>query len=424
MIMPSSDVPLVPHLQGLGLEYCRTLVHQGCTRLLVTSRTGELPGNVVAEFKALGCTITALQLDSADVGRVSQMMQWIREEMPYIQLYVHAAGISGLRMLQDMDTEIFMNVVHPKLIGSRGVSDASLPWESLAFFSSTSAVWSQTGAAHYAAGNAAMDTLAIQRSAEGLPGTSVQFGPFAEVGMAAGHVKELEALGLKALKSRELIDAMEVAGVVPTVVYARIDILRFKSLYTAKGPWSFLESALSRPMNTEPSIGVPKRGLSAPAVSPSAATGGSPSYTMASVQEEIRKAARDVLGEDMNDADHFPQGQLDSLSAVELSSVVGAALGMQLPATLVYDYPSVSSMADHLLGMLQPNNSGPIVVTNGSWDHLMQGRASRRTLPIAVTFAHRMPGDIRAVDAISCVPHDRWEIENSSVSFCFMSIEV
>ena len=81
---------------------------------------------------------------------------------------------------------------------------AALPLASQLLFSSTSAIWSQTGAAHYAAANAYLDAHAAASQQAGLPGTAVQYGPFAGAGMAAAHVGELAALGLKSLRPQQV----------------------------------------------------------------------------------------------------------------------------------------------------------------------------------------------------------------------------
>jgi acyl carrier protein len=50
---------------------------------------------------------------------------------------------------------------------------------------------------------------------------------------------------------------------------------------------------------------------------------------------------------------------LDSLLAVELRNSLGGALGTALPATLLFDYPSVAALADHIAGLLQPQLEEP-----------------------------------------------------------------
>jgi len=85
---------------------------------------------------------------------------------------------------------------------------AALPLCSRLLFSSTSAVWSQSGSAHYAAANAALDANAAASHSAGLPATAVQYGPFAGAGMAAAYVEGLEALGLKSLLPQQVCLAM------------------------------------------------------------------------------------------------------------------------------------------------------------------------------------------------------------------------
>ena len=72
-----------------------------------------------------------------------------------------------------------------QVVGAGALADHQLPVQATAFFSSTSAVWSQAGAAHYSASNCYLDDLAHSWQAMGLPATSVNFGPFGNTGMAA-----------------------------------------------------------------------------------------------------------------------------------------------------------------------------------------------------------------------------------------------
>jgi len=46
--------------------------------------------------------------------------------------------------------------------------------------------------------------------------------------------------------------------------------------------------------------------------------------------------------------EQFLAGAFDSLSAVELSNIVATTLGIKLPGTLVFDYPSVVAIAKHV----------------------------------------------------------------------------
>ena len=69
------------------------------------------------------------------------------------------------------------------------------------------------------------------------------------------------------------------------------------------------------------------------------------------VKDELTR----VLGQDIAVADHFAQYNIDSLAALELSNALSKSIGKELPGTLVYDFPSVKELAQHLHQILSPS---------------------------------------------------------------------
>ena len=79
-----------------------------------------------------------------------------------------------------------------------------LSCQSIVYLSSTSSIWSQSGAAHYAAANTYLDALARCVQSSGMHALAIQYGPFDKVGMAAAHILVLSNIGLDALDPNEV----------------------------------------------------------------------------------------------------------------------------------------------------------------------------------------------------------------------------
>jgi acyl carrier protein len=307
-----------------------------------------------------------------------------------------------------------------QVVGGTAFTDGAFPGESMLLFSSTSSIWSQTGAAHYAAANAFLDGLASRRQAAGLPATSLQLGPFAGTGMAASHTKELEALGLRALHPLQLSDAAVAAGTCAQFTFARLKIQQFVRLYTVKSPWSLVDS-MQLNVETEAPSRLSRPTLTAE-IERKPARPGVQAMTLEHVNAHVTKASKDILGEDAGNFDEFPAGGFDSLSAVELASTLSTVLGLQLPGTLVFDYPSVTAMARHLHHLLAPEvpatlasgPSGAVSVVSAPHEHethkflgvTLAERISCNTLETASMY-----------DGINTIPYDRWDLEKLRVRF-------
>ena len=124
----------------------------------------------------------------------------------------------------------------------------------------------------------------------------------------------------------------------------------------------------------------------------------------------------------------FPNGGFDSLSAMELSNTLSSTFGVQLPGTLVFDYPSISAMSDFIHGLLMHNVTGgvpSVAAPLPSSDDLItagqQGIQRNRQL-VNVIIAARLPKGQPQQDVLECsdgirlVPFDRWDLERQLVS--------
>src|SRR5690606_37946903 len=89
--------------------------------------------------------------------------------------------------LADMSLEKLDKAMLPKTVGAWNLHTATLdaPLDIFVLFSSVAAILGSPGQGNYAAGNATLDALAHYRQQQGLPATSINWGPWAGSGMGA-----------------------------------------------------------------------------------------------------------------------------------------------------------------------------------------------------------------------------------------------
>lgn len=91
-----------------------------------------------------------------------------------------------------------------QIVGTQELEKSWMPYDLAVFFSSTSSIWSQPGSGHYSSANICLDTMAQKFQHGGVHALSIQYGPFAEVGMASKHVAALVSIGMHPLQPREV----------------------------------------------------------------------------------------------------------------------------------------------------------------------------------------------------------------------------
>jgi acyl carrier protein len=255
----------------------------------------------------------------------------------------------------------------PKVEGSWRLHTLTkeLPLDFFVLFSSLASLWGSPGQANHAAANMFMDMLAHDRRAQGLPGLSLNWGAWSEVGAAVKHnvIERVGSQGLGAIAPEQGLKLLEqlLLGPAPaqvgiTPVNWPLFLRHFKGgtpafladispqeqaattlvEQQAQPQATILDQLAEAPLNR-------RRGL-----------------LLGYLQEQARK----VLGLDSVQAvgERTPLNELglDSLMAVELRNLLGSSLGLKkaLPATLVFDYPTIEAMTDYLgreTALLEPD---------------------------------------------------------------------
>lgn len=331
---------------SLGMLTARWLVEQKrvCHLVMVGRRE---PGPEAAE------TIGRWRSAGVDV-RVTTALDW--SGMPPLRGVIHAAGLVEDSLLADQTAESMARVLAAKAGLALELHQRTVG-ESLDFFvmfSSLAGLFGAAGQANYAAANAVLDGLARMRRKQNLPALSIDWSPWAQVGMAARAVNSRMARrGLRYLEPCEGIEVLDrllasdesQVAVLPVewpdliAGFAQLPgMLREVAGHTPKAPVLPLAPEVARhaalSLGWEPDRPVPHR-----------------------------TPLRD-LG-------------LDSLGALELRNGLSTALGRKLPATLLFDCPTVEALISYLEGpavpavqMAEPEQLGDLLAELGSLSEL------------------------------------------------------
>jgi malonyl CoA-acyl carrier protein transacylase len=195
-IQPDRTYLITGGLGALGLAVAQWLVEQGAQHLILMGRRdpNEAAQHAIAQLQEAGASVTLAQADVASPADVANLLEQIAANGIPLGGIIHAAGILDDGMLVQQTWERFTQVMAAKIAGTWNLHTLtqSLPLDLFVCFSSVTALLGTRGQSNYAAANAFMDALMHQRRQLGLPGLSINWGSWADAGMAANLDSRLQ----------------------------------------------------------------------------------------------------------------------------------------------------------------------------------------------------------------------------------------
>ena len=341
-------------LGAIGLHTAAYLAQLGAGDIVLTSRRAPDADaqRVIDEItERYRCRVHTFTADVGDDAEVAALLQRIRTELPPLAGVAHLAGVLDDALLSQQSLERFRTTLAPKAFGACHL-DRLTREDDLDFFlvsSSVSSLFGSPGQANYAAANALLDGLVAQRRAQGLPATGINFGPWAQGGMASSEaaVANISAQGLIPLEPSAALSAMAevVANGTGQATVLKANWQRAaKVLGSARPPILDLvlpsaagettgDSELLRQLQEIP---VPQRA----------------GFVTEFLQREVQNFLR--LAQPPAATSRFLDLGTDSLMAIELRNRLHSQFGgaFTINATAVFDYPTIGGLAEYLVGQL------------------------------------------------------------------------
>lgn len=342
-------------LGGLGLVVARWLVEAGAGAVVLLGRKGVTSpsqAEALADMRERGAVVRVVEADVADRTAVARVLDDVAASGRPLRGIVHAAGVLEDGVFARLDRAALGRVMAPKALGAWNLHlatrepDAATRLDFMVLYASAVGVLGAPGQAAYAAANAFLDALAHRRRAQGLPTLAIDWGPFAEVGMAARsdvaarlgqHGMELLAPADGPPVAAELLAAgVAQAGVAPFDARRWLEFLPQLTASPRLSP--LVEDARAPAPRPDPSL---RSALEAAA--PRSRAGILEAFVRARVATTLRIDAERID----RDAPLTSLG-VDSLVGLELRNLLEAGTGLAFAGTLVWTYPTVAALAEHI----------------------------------------------------------------------------
>ena len=342
---------------NIGPHLIRQLADMGAATIVAVSRNpGSRLDELATSLSATGTTLVTAAADAADETAMSALFDRFGSDLPPLAgIYLAAFG-GGPVTLRDMTDDDVIAMFRPKLDVVSLSHKLSLrhPVRQFVLFSSISGVTGSRWLAHYAATTTFLDTFAYARRAAGLPAAAINWGLWKSLTDTQADEERQVTLdsGLEPMPDEVAIQALasltgQDAPVRSTIVAA--DWSRLATAYRTRAALHIVDDLLPTDEDSDSSSMFTTEFREA-------LRDCEPSRRRVLLVDHVRAQVAAAMGFDsplrLDPSAGFFQSGMDSLMSVTLQRSLSESLGEALPASVVFDYPTVEALADYLATVL------------------------------------------------------------------------
>jgi phthiocerol/phenolphthiocerol synthesis type-I polyketide synthase C len=352
---------IVGGMGGLGFLIAQWLVEQGAGMVVLNGRSApsDEVRTAIADMNAAGHRVEVVTGDITAPDTATRMVEAVEKAGFRVAGVMHSAMVLADEIVLNLSESAANTVFAPKVAGAWRLHQATahLKVDWWVVFSSIASFLGSAGQGTYASANSWLDGLVAHRRSLGLPGVGISWGPWAEVGRAQfladlGVAMLTPEQGLEALRTVLAADRARV-GVFPLDArqwFQSFPAVAGSSLFAKLQDATALKSGDRRGGGGQ--IRAELEALDASE---------RPGRIASAIADEIRGVLRST--EPIDHDQPMETLGLDSLMALELRNRLESSLGMTLPVTLVWAYPTITDLAGALYERMDFAQSGDAAQT-------------------------------------------------------------
>jgi len=350
---------VVGGLGALGFYFIPWLLENGAKHICVVDlkESDESLQRIIRKRYGTNQQVNYYPCDITDTEKVNALFEKIVKDMPKIKGIFNIATMLHDAPIPQQTLASFQKILHVKSTGSLNLhlNSLDLDLDYFVMFSSIASLMGSQNQLNYSAANAYQDSLACHRNALGLPALAINWSPW-QVGIGAymgeTAAKVWESWGSFMLDPEIDLEALQflLRLDTPQIALFAIDWAIFTNQFDVVP--AYLRTLHDRFMKKAgPKKVAEKRFLK---------------ELCALSEDECKTTLQDFLQEELATCLHIEKEQIDnkqpfavlgidSLMSINIRDHLQEKLGEELPAMLMFTYPSIDVMSDFIIeGFVEP----------------------------------------------------------------------